>query len=160
MCPHGTHVVVVAAAVLIVIPAVVVVVVVAVVSCVLKSGKLTMSQSAINNFTTFSPVIRLNVHKMWTRGRQGTGRQGGKVAETTGRGHDAEAWRNKSNNYKTNRIQYARIASGKKRTKKCGKKGISSVHTHVEDFMATTSNTHTVKHIGTHSHTGTLTHTI
>lgn len=130
-----THTRVVVAAVLIVMPvvqpAVVVVVVyhvaavvvaVAVVSCVLKSGKLTMSQSAINNFTTFSPVIRLNVHK--TRTRQGAAR----VARTTGRG----VWRrrrerNKSNNYKTNRIQCARIASGKRRRgyKKCEKRNPS-----------------------------------
>lgn len=92
-----THTHVVVAAVLIVMPVVqpavvvvvyhvaAVVVAVAVVSCVLKSGKLTMSQSAINNFTTFSPVIRLNVHK--TRTRQGAAR----VARTTGRGVWAEA---------------------------------------------------------------------
>lgn len=89
---QDTHTHVVVAAVLIVMPVVqpaavvvvyhvaAVVVAVAVVSCVLKSGKLTMSQSAINNFTTFSPVIRLNVHK--TRTRQGAVR----VARTTGRG--------------------------------------------------------------------------
>lgn len=102
MCPGTqdththTHTHVVVAAVLIVMPVVqpavvvvyhiaAVVVAVAVVSCVLKSGKLTMSQSAINNFTTFSPVIRLNVHK--TRTRQGAAR----VARTTGRGVWAEA---------------------------------------------------------------------
>lgn len=79
MCP-GIYVVVVVfvvPAVLIVIPVVrPAAVVVAVVSCVLKSGKLTMSQSAINNFTTFSPVIRLNVHKTRTRG-EGTRGAGG-----------------------------------------------------------------------------------
>lgn len=84
MCP-GTHVVIVVIVVIVVVPAVLIVipvvrpaaaVVVAVVSCVLKSGKLTMSQSAINNFTTFSPVIRLNVHKTRTRGKARGGRGG------------------------------------------------------------------------------------
>lgn len=81
---------------------------------------------------------------------------------------DNGAWRqrNKSNNYKTNRIQCARIASGKRRrrNKKCEKKESLCLSTrmlrtlwqqqaHTYTLMYTHTQSHTVAHSHTHNHT-------
>lgn len=77
-----------------------------------------MSQSAINNFTTFSPVIRLNVHKTRTHGA-GRGEAAARVARTTGRGGSAtKAITIKQTEYNALELRAARGEGGTKNVKK------------------------------------------